>query len=79
MQPGVNLEFARSGNLDLDQALRAAAEASYEYAEPYVPFQVEPKERPDGHVIWRDFDIPVFRRLLLNAIRWAGKPPGEPP
>jgi nicotinamidase-related amidase len=25
-----------------------------------VPFQVEPKQRPDGHVIWRDFDQEVL-------------------
>ncbi len=25
-----------------------------------VPFQVDPKQRPDGHVIWRDFDQEVL-------------------
>ncbi len=40
MQPGLNLEFARSERLDLDQALRAAAEAGYRHVEPYVYSEV---------------------------------------
>ena len=36
MQPGLNLEFARSEQLDLEHALRAAAEAGYRFVEPYV-------------------------------------------
>ena len=36
MQPGLNLEFARSEHLDLEGALRAAAEAGYRFVEPYV-------------------------------------------
>ena len=36
MQPGLNLEFARSERFDLEQALRATAEAGYRFGEPYV-------------------------------------------
>ena len=36
MEPGLNLEFARSEHLDLADALRAAAEAGYRCVEPYV-------------------------------------------
>lgn len=36
MQPGLNLEFARSAKLDLEQALESAAEAGYSRVEPYV-------------------------------------------
>ena len=36
MQPGLNLEFARSESLNLADALRAAAEAGYRCVEPYV-------------------------------------------
>jgi len=40
MKPGLNLEFARSERLDLDQAMRAAAEAGYRFVEPYVYSEV---------------------------------------
>ncbi len=40
MQPGLNLEFARSERLDLEQALRVAAEAGYRHVEPYVYSEV---------------------------------------
>jgi sugar phosphate isomerase/epimerase len=40
MQPGLNLEFARSERLDLEPALRAAAEAGYRQVEPYVYSEV---------------------------------------
>ena len=40
MQPGLNLEFARSEHLDLEHALRAAAEAGYRQVEPYVYSEV---------------------------------------
>ena len=40
MQPGLNLEFARSEQIDLEQALRAAAEAGYRFVEPYVYSEV---------------------------------------
>ncbi len=36
MQPGLNLEFARSEGLDWAGALRAARHAGYEFVEPYV-------------------------------------------
>jgi sugar phosphate isomerase/epimerase len=36
MQPGLNLEFARSGRLDWEGAFRAAHDAGYEFIEPYV-------------------------------------------
>ena len=36
MQPGLNLEFARSEGLDWERALRAARNAGYEFVEPYV-------------------------------------------
>ncbi len=36
MQTGLNLEFARSENLSLDDALRRAAEVGYAFVEPYV-------------------------------------------
>lgn len=36
MQPGLNLEFARSEKLDLERALQAAAAAGYSRVEPYV-------------------------------------------
>jgi len=40
MQPGLNLEFARSEHLDLEQALHGAAEAGYRFVEPYVYSEV---------------------------------------
>jgi len=36
MQPGINLEFARSAGLGLDEAMAKAAAAGYRYVEPYV-------------------------------------------
>lgn len=36
MQPGLNLEFARSEQLGLETAMRTAAEAGYRFVEPYV-------------------------------------------
>jgi sugar phosphate isomerase/epimerase len=43
MQPGINLEFARSGPLDLATALDAAAAAGYRFIEPYVYTPLELK------------------------------------
>jgi sugar phosphate isomerase/epimerase len=36
MKVGVNLEFARTDNLSATQAMKQAAQAGYEYVEPYV-------------------------------------------
>ena len=36
MHAGINLEFARSAALGLEEALAQAAEAGYRYVEPYV-------------------------------------------
>ena len=36
MQPGLNLEFARSERLDWEGAFRATHEAGYQFIEPYV-------------------------------------------
>jgi sugar phosphate isomerase/epimerase len=41
MQPGLNLEFARSQELDWAGALRAAAAAGYERIEPFVYSEVQ--------------------------------------
>ena len=50
MQPGLNLEFARSEHLNLEQALRAAAEAGYRFVEPDVYSGLSMDSRRDGEV-----------------------------
>ena len=46
MQAGVNLEFARSEGFSLDEALGKAAEAGYDYVEPYVYSRVCADQQP---------------------------------
>ena len=52
MKVGVNLEFARTDRLSATQAMKQAAEAGYEYVEPYV---------------YSDVRIPINSHLVLQT------------
>jgi len=52
MNIGVNLEFARTDNLSATQAMKQAAEAGYEYVEPYV---------------YSDIRMPINSHLVLRT------------
>jgi sugar phosphate isomerase/epimerase len=41
MKPGINLEFAKTEQLDAEQAMGRAADAGYEFVEPYVYSDIE--------------------------------------
>jgi len=51
MQPGLNLEFARTERLAFEPALRRAAEAGYRWVEPYVYAEVA--LQLNSHLTWR--------------------------
>ncbi|MHC4646539.1 MAG: sugar phosphate isomerase/epimerase family protein [Planctomycetota bacterium] len=52
MKIGVNLEFARTDNLSAAQAIKQAAQAGYEYVEPYV---------------YSDITLPINSHLVLRT------------
>jgi sugar phosphate isomerase/epimerase len=52
MKVGVNLEFARTDNLSATQAMKQAAQAGYEYVEPYV---------------YSDIRLPINSHLVLQT------------
>jgi len=52
MKVGVNLEFARTDNLSATQAMKQAAQAGYEYVEPYV---------------YSDVRLPINSHLVLRT------------
>jgi len=72
MHAGINLEFARSENLSLDEAMSRAAEAGYRFVEPYVysPISVPINSHlvvqtvtPYHHVDAATVDVPRLNRL----------------
>lgn len=76
MQPGLNLEFARTERLAFEPALRRAAEAGYRFVEPYVYAEVALPL--NSHLAWRttspyhhlsadDVDVAAVRRVCRET------------
>ena len=72
MHAGLNLEFARSENLSLEEALRKAAGLGYRFVEPYVYTPVElpinshlalRSESPYHHIHAEQTDLAAVNRL----------------